>query len=108
MVLLWWIYQVSIESTNSIAYSLKLLLGLKDANLACVRATEEYIFKSDHIFIVTNIKRAIDSGSSLSTFKDVLAPHIPNEWKQCGVGRLNVTVICTHSEVFQLPLLDTG
>ena len=37
------------------------LPGLRDVNLAKAKATEEYLLKADHIFIVAPIDRAISN-----------------------------------------------
>ena len=75
------------------------LPGLHDVNLARVRATERYLLSCDHIFIVANISRAISDRSLKSSLFTALKQHIPYEWEKDGLSKLNVTVVCTKSEV---------
>ena len=73
--------------------------GLRDVNLAKVKATEESLLKADHIFIVARIDRAISNQSIKDSLFSVLRQHVPNELEDHGVDNLNVTVVCTRAEV---------
>ena len=77
------------------------ILGLQDTNLARVRATQTYLMKCDHVFIVANISRAITDQSLKSSLYGVLARHVPLEWEQSGGKSLKVAVVCTKSEVLR-------
>lgn len=77
------------------------LPGLRDTNLARVKATEDYLLKADYIFLVASIKRAV-SNQSLKSSLYLLRRHIPNEWEEHGTSRLRVTIICTHAEDMNL------
>lgn len=74
------------------------LPGLRDTNLARVRATERYLLKADHIFIIAKISRAISDQSLKSSLYTALAQHIPHEWNDSAGRFLNVSVICTKTE----------
>lgn len=74
------------------------LPGLRDTNLARVRATEQYLLKADHIFIIAKISRAISDQSLKSSLYTALAQHIPNEWNESAGSFLNVSVVCTKTE----------
>lgn len=74
------------------------LPGLRDTNLARVRATERYLLKADHIFIIAKISRAISDQSLKSSLYTALAQHIPNEWNESAGSFLNVSVVCTKTE----------
>lgn len=74
------------------------LPGLRDTNLARVRATERYLLKADHIFIIAKISRAISDQSLKSSLYTALAQHIPNEWDESAGSFLNVSVVCTKTE----------
>ncbi|CAG7563209.1 unnamed protein product, partial [Fusarium equiseti] len=76
--------------------------GLKDTNLARVRATQDYLIKCDTIVIVAKISRAITDQSLKSSLFYVLSRHVPMEWEQSGTQRLNVSVVCTKSEEINL------
>ena len=68
-------------------------------NLAKVQATEGYLLNSDHIFVVGEIGRAVTDRSLRSNVFAALKQHIPYEWEKKGLSQLNVTIVCTHSEV---------
>ncbi|KAF2183055.1 hypothetical protein K469DRAFT_584335 [Zopfia rhizophila CBS 207.26] len=74
------------------------LPGLRDTNLARVRATERYLLKADHIFIIAQISRAISDQSLKSSLYTALAQHIPHEWNDSAGRFLNVSVVCTKTE----------
>jgi hypothetical protein len=78
--------------------------GLQDTNLARVRATQNYLLKCDHIFVVANISRAITDQSLKSSLYHVLAKHVPTEWETSAGRYLNVAVICTRIDVSILGL----
>lgn len=79
------------------------LPGLQDANLARVKVTQDYLMKCDSIFIVSKISRAITDQSLKSSLYSVLARNMPSQWNEQGEEqsreRLNLSVICTKSEV---------
>jgi hypothetical protein len=81
--------------------NLQKTLGLQDTNLARVRATQTYLIKCDHVFIVAKISRAITDQSLKSSLYSVLARHVPLEWEQSGGESLKVAVVCTMSEVMR-------
>jgi hypothetical protein len=81
--------------------NLQKTLGLQDTNLARVRATQTYLIKCDHVFIVAKISRAITDQSLKSSLYSVLARHVPLEWEQSGGKSLKVAVVCTMSEVMR-------
>lgn len=66
-------------------------------NLAKVKATEEYLLRTDHIFIVASIDRAVSNVSLKESLLGALRQHMPNELDEQGPA-LPVTVICTRSE----------
>jgi hypothetical protein len=74
-------------------------LGLQDTNLARVRATQEYLVKCDHIFIVAKISRAITDQSLKSSLYKVLSRHVSVEWEESGAKSLRIAIVCTKSEV---------
>ena len=74
-------------------------LGLQDVNLAKVRATERYLFTCDHVFVVARISRAISNQSLKNSLLRTLKNHIPNDWEQLAGQYLNLSIICTYSEV---------
>jgi len=76
-----------------------MTLGLQDTNLARVRATQTYLMKCDHVFIVAKISRAITDQSLKSSLYDVLARHVPLEWEESAGKSLNLAIVCTKSEV---------
>jgi hypothetical protein len=75
--------------------------GLQDTNLARVRATQMYLMKCDHVFVVAQISRAITDQSLKSSLYNILARHVPCEWEESGGKRLKVSVVCTKSEVIR-------
>ena len=77
-------------------------VGLQDVNLAKVRATERYLFTCDHVFVVARISRAISNQSLKNSLLQTLKNHIPNEWEQLAGKYMNLSIICTHSEVSRL------
>ena len=66
--------------------------------MAKVQATEEYLLKADHIFIVARIERAVSDQTVNESLLSALSRHIPNALDEKGVGALNVTMVCTHAE----------
>ena len=76
-----------------------LLSGLRDTNLARVRATERYLLKCDHIFVVTKIQRAITDKSVKSSIYSVLQNHVSSEWNDMAARNLQIAVVCTKIEV---------
>lgn len=79
-------------------------VGLQDTNLARVRATQTYLMRCDHVFIVANISRAITNQPLQSSLFDVLNRHVPVEWENFAGKRLKVSVVCTRSEVLRSTL----
>ena len=73
--------------------------GLQDVNLAKVRATERYLFKCDQVFVVARISRAISNQSLKNSLLQTLKNHVPNEWEQLAGRYMNLSIICTYSEV---------
>ena len=73
------------------------LPGLRDTNLARVKATENYLLKANHIFLLAKVERAVSDQSLKDSFA-LLRRHLPNEWDEDGASRLKVTVICTRAE----------
>jgi hypothetical protein len=78
------------------------LPGLQDTNLARVKATQDYLLKCDHIFIIAKISRAITDQSLRSSLYHVLSKHVPSEWETTGGRYLNMAVVCTMAEVIFL------
>jgi hypothetical protein len=76
-----------------------VLLGLQDTNLARVQATQDYLLRCDHIFIIAKISRAITDQSLKSSLYHALSKHVPLEWENTAGRYLNVAVVCTRSEV---------
>ena len=74
------------------------LPGLRDVNLAKVKLTEEYLLRTDHVFITTRIDRAITNKSLKESLFGALRQHVPNEIDERGADRLNVTIVCTRAE----------
>jgi hypothetical protein len=86
------------------------LPGLKDVNLARIRAAQEYLIRCDHVLIVENISRAISSESLKSSLFLVLPrqtlPHrAPTDRQQSDATKVKIAVVCTHSEVLFPSLL---
>ncbi|EXJ86047.1 hypothetical protein A1O1_06416 [Capronia coronata CBS 617.96] len=71
------------------------LPGLQDTNLARVRLTQNYLLKSDHVFLVTNIMRAKTDASLRSSLYQALAQHIPLEWENSAGQSLKMAIVCT-------------
>jgi hypothetical protein len=76
--------------------------GLHDTNLARVKATQHYLVKCDHIFIVAKISRAITDQSLKSSLYTILSQHVQLEWEKSGGQSLKFAIVCTKSEVRQL------
>ncbi|KAL1899567.1 hypothetical protein Sste5346_002969 [Sporothrix stenoceras] len=74
------------------------LPGLRDVNLARVRATQQYISRCDSILIVGRISRAISDQSLQSSLFMSLASQAPTEWQENGGAKFNIAVVCTHAE----------
>ncbi|KAF2104448.1 hypothetical protein NA57DRAFT_70653 [Rhizodiscina lignyota] len=83
------------------------LPGLRDTNLAKVRATERYLLKADHVFIVAKISRALSDQSLKSSLYAALAQHIPQEWNDSAGQSLSVSVVCTRTEEINFTALKT-
>lgn len=77
-------------------------------NLAKVKATEEHLFKTDHIFIVSPIGRAVSSRSvkeSLITVFGASKQHVPVSSDEHEARHPRVTIVCTHSEISNVSLM---
>lgn len=74
-------------------------LGLQDTNLARVRATQKYLMKCDHVFIVAKISRAITDQSLKSSLYTIIKRHAPLEWEETAGQNFRIAVVCTKSEV---------
>ncbi|KAH6682229.1 hypothetical protein F5X68DRAFT_192586 [Plectosphaerella plurivora] len=74
------------------------LPGLRDTNLARVKATQEYLLRCDRILIVTKIARAITDQSVQSTLFSAVSRHIPMEWEESGGKNLKLAVVCTEAD----------
>lgn len=66
-----------------------------------MRATEDYLIKCNHIFLVTNISRAITDQSLKSSLYSVLSKHVPL-WNDVAGKGLRVAVVCTKSDEINL------
>jgi hypothetical protein len=73
--------------------------GLRDTNLARVRATEKYLLKCDHIMVATKIQRAITDRSVQSSIYNVLRSHVSSELNDKTTRGLKIAVVCTKIEV---------
>ncbi|RDI82826.1 hypothetical protein Vi05172_g7111 [Venturia inaequalis] len=71
--------------------------GLRDTNSAKVKMTEDYVFKSQFLFVVVPIGRSITAETVRSSLTTSLSKNV-----SLGIDRvakyLNVGVICTHSD----------
>ncbi|KAJ5639534.1 uncharacterized protein N7484_007396 [Penicillium longicatenatum] len=74
------------------------LPGLLDVNLARVRATQEYISRCDHIFLVANISRAITDQSLKSSLYAAMNHHAPQGLEVSARKESQIAVICTNAE----------
>ncbi|KFY49525.1 hypothetical protein V496_09946 [Pseudogymnoascus sp. VKM F-4515 (FW-2607)] len=74
------------------------LPGLHDTNLARVKATQDYLLRCDHIFIVAKISRAITDQSLKSSLYSILSRHAELEWEESAGKSMKVAVVCTKSE----------
>ncbi|KFY44996.1 hypothetical protein V494_01204 [Pseudogymnoascus sp. VKM F-4513 (FW-928)] len=68
------------------------LPGLHDTNLARVKATQDYLLRCDHIFIVAKISRAITDQSLKSSLYSVLSRHAKLEWEESAGKSMKVAV----------------
>lgn len=73
--------------------------GLLDVNLARVKATQEYLSRCDHIFIIANISRAITDQSLKSSLYAAIARHAPLGLEASARKGAQIAVVCTKSEV---------
>lgn len=74
-------------------------LGLLDVNLARVGATQEHLFRCDHIFLVANISRAITDQSLKSSLYAAMNHYAPQGLEASSRKKLQIAVVCTNSEV---------
>ncbi|KAL9106686.1 MAG: hypothetical protein Q9227_008338 [Pyrenula ochraceoflavens] len=74
------------------------LPGLQDTNLARVKATQDYLCKSDHILIVSEIKRVATKQSVKDSLFHVLKTHVHGDWENTAGKYLNVAVVCTKTD----------
>ena len=92
----------SLLPLNPVKTNIESGLGLQDTNLARVRATQDYLMQCDQIFIVAKIARAITNKSVKSSMYWALSRHAPMEWEESAGKNLNVSLVCTRSEVCSL------
>jgi len=92
--------QVCDLNLGDIIDQLTIGAGLQDTNLARVKATQDYLLRCDHIFVVTKISRAITNQSLKSSLVSVVSKHAEMEWDDLsGAGGMKIAIICTNSEV---------
>jgi hypothetical protein len=72
------------------------LPGYHDVNYARERNAKLYQLKCDELFVVADIKRAIDD----PVIKEAVKSHISSAGKVGEISSPNVTVVCTHSASF--------
>ncbi|KFY44636.1 hypothetical protein V495_03340 [Pseudogymnoascus sp. VKM F-4514 (FW-929)] len=93
------IIRVYVEAEILKADQLTIGAGLQDTNLARVKATQDYLLRCDHIFVVTKISRAITNQSLKSSLVSVVSKHAEMEWDDLsGAGGMKIAIICTNSE----------
>lgn len=85
--------------SNAITDQLTKHAGLHDTNLARVKATQDYLLRCDHIFIVAKISRAITDQSLQSSLYSILSRHAELEWEESAGKTIKIAVVCTKSEV---------
>ncbi|KFY95308.1 hypothetical protein V500_02839 [Pseudogymnoascus sp. VKM F-4518 (FW-2643)] len=68
------------------------LPGLHDTNLARVKATQDYLLRCDHIFVVAKISRAITDQSLKSSLYSILSQHSELEWKESAGKSMKIAV----------------
>lgn len=85
--------------SNALTNQLTKYIGLHDTNLARVKATQDYLLRCDHIFIVAKISRAITDQSLKSSLYSILSRHAELEWEESAGKSMKVAVVCTKSEV---------
>lgn len=78
------------------------LPGLRDTNAARVKATQEYLAKADHVFVVADIGRAASNQTIQGAIFDITKQNFPNEWETGRRDRRGLTIICTRSEEMDL------
>lgn len=76
----------------------KRFLGLQDTNLARVQATQDYLMKSDYVFIVAKISRAKTDKSLKDSIHTVLSRHVSLEDDSAPMN-FHLAVVCTMTEV---------
>lgn len=64
-----------------------------------VKATQDYLLRCDHIFVVTKISQAITNQSVKSSLMSVVSEHAELEWDETGGKGMKIAVVCTNSEV---------
>jgi Dynamin family len=70
------------------------LPGLQDTNVARVKATESYLFRCDHFFIVANISRCMTDQSLKTSLLHVLTKHMPIDPKRPP----RFSIVCSKSD----------
>lgn len=85
--------------SNAVTNQLTKHVGLHDTNLARVKATQDYLLRCDHIFIVAKISRAITDQSLQSSLYSILSRHAELEWEESAGKSMKVAIVCTKSEV---------
>ncbi|KFY43961.1 hypothetical protein V494_01724 [Pseudogymnoascus sp. VKM F-4513 (FW-928)] len=63
------------------------LPGLRDTNLARVKATQDYLQRCDHVIVATKISRAITNESVKSSITSVVSKHAGMEWDDVAGGK---------------------
>ncbi|OBT59443.1 hypothetical protein VE04_00611 [Pseudogymnoascus sp. 24MN13] len=74
------------------------LPGLHDTNLARVKATQDYLLRCDHIFVVARISRAITNQSLKSSLLSVVSKHAGQELDGSRGESMKIAAVCTNSE----------
>jgi len=73
--------------------------GRSDTNTARIKAGQMYLKTCDCVFVLSNISRAVTDDSLKSSVYEMLAQEMPLEWEMNRGERLQVTVICTKTDV---------
>lgn len=74
------------------------LPGFGDTNLARVRATQQYLMRCDHLFMLTKITRAITDESLQSIIEKSMEKYASIDLKANARSQLALSIVCTHSE----------
>ena len=74
------------------------LPGLRDVNLAKFKATEQYLSKCDHVFIVAKISRAIPDQALHTTVMNEVRRRVPIDCGGSVSSHSRVTIVCTRAD----------